>query len=281
MNGLDDFTYEYYIDDLRMVWQIYEEVHNTSFSPDGKVIVSGDRGLRFFDSTTGALIDFPYEGNASLSHQYFKDGSTLLVGRTWLYCLERSCTEIGIWDTDQKKLNIVFQHEGLLSSFAVSPNGKFVAASLGNILNSEGYKQHQIILWDWATKNELCTFERGNTVAFDPASSALAVIEDNASGEELFQLYDPNTCELIKTLYEAESIGPFTYSPYGHMLALASGPEYKLQILDALTGELFYEQDGQWDTIWQLVFSPDGQYLMTRESYGAKEAIHLWKVIAP
>lgn len=280
MNGLDDFTYRYDIDDLRMLWQIDEEVHNTSFSPDGKVIVSGDRGLRFLDSATGAVIDFPYEGNAILVPIYLPDGTALLVGRTWIFGDDDSKTEIGTWDTNEKKLGIVVQNEGFLSSLAVSPDGKFLAASLGNILNSEGYKQNQTILWDWATKNKLCTFQ-GSDAAFDPTGDTVAVIGDNSNEKELFNLYDPSTCELIKTLYETENIGPFTYSPDGHMLALASGPEDKIQILDALTGELLYEQDGQWDTIWQLVFSPDGQYLMTRESYGAKEAIHLWKVVAP
>ena len=281
MNGLDDFTYRYDIDDLRMLWQLDEGVTNFIFSPDGKIIVSGrGRFLEFLDATTGKVVDTPYQDGASLTPIFLPDGSALLVAQTGGLSIGESFTEIGIWDKDKKELNTTFQHNGLLSSLAVSPDGKFLAASLGNILNSEGYKQNQTILWDWATKNKLCTFQ-GSDAAFDPTGDTVAVIGDNSNEKELFNLFDPSTCELIKTLYETENIGPFTYSPDGHMLALASGPEDKIQILDALTGELLYEQDGQWETIWQLVFSPDGQYLMTRESYGAKEAIHLWKVVAP
>jgi WD40 repeat protein len=281
MNGLDDFTYRYDIDDLRLLWQLDEGVTDFTFSPDGKIIVSGrGRFLEFLDATKGKVVDTPYQDGASLTPIFLPDGSALLVAQTGGLSIGESFTEIGIWDKDKKELNTAFQNNGLLSSLAVSRDGKLVAASLGNILNSEGYKQNQTILWDWATKNELCTFQ-GSDAAFDPTGDTLAVIGDNSNKKELFNLYDPSTCELIKTLYETESIGPFSYSPDGYMLALASGSEDKIKILDTVTGELLYEQDGQWDTIWQLAFSSDGQYLMTRESYGAQEEIHVWKINAP
>jgi WD40 repeat protein len=275
--GLDDRTYMYDVDTLELVWLVNVGMSSITFSPDGKVIVSSSR-IEFWDAATGELIDAPYEGNASLSAAFIPGEDTLLVGRSWVlgFGVDTANTEIGVWDYEQKRLNIIIKNDGGITTFTVSPDGKLLATAFALLPDVDG--GHGVFLWDLATNSNRCTFP-GVDVAISPTGEIVAIIDNSLAEKGKVLLYDTNTCQLLKTLYQAEYIFGFAYSPDGQMLALVSEPEDTIRLLDAETGQLLYEQSGQWDTVWQLAFSPDGQFLMSRESYGTMEKIHVWKVM--
>ena len=264
-------TYLYNVFTLQLIWQINDASSLFAISPDGNIIV-GD-GLQFWDAHTGQVIAPLYGGNATRFPAFLPDGSALLVGQAWYSGIGDSKSEVAIWDNDLRRLNTIIEQEGYLDRLTVSPDGKLLAAALGNILDSEGLKHHEVYLWDLVTNNQRCAFQ-GNEVTFNPTGNILAIIE---KGE--VRLYDTNTCQFLKTLYKSVNVSRFAYNPDGETLALVSSPRDYIRILDATSGELLYEQGGSWDAVWQLAYSPDGKFLMSRESYGTMHKIHVWSVI--
>ena len=277
--GLGAKTYLYDVNTLQLLWQIDDASSRIAINPDGDVIVGGGGALLFWDALTGQEIGPPYGGNAMLFPAFLPDGSVLLIGATWAqgYVGEDSITNIGIWKPEERRWDTIIEHEGLLTTFVVSPDGTLLATVLAAFLDSEGKKHHEVFIWDLATKSNRCDF-LGDDAAFSPTGEILAIIDNSLAKKGKVLLYDTNSCQLLKTLYQAEYIFRFAYSPDGQMLALVSEPGNTIRLLDAAAGQLLYEQSGQWDTVWQLVFSPDGRFLMSRESYGTEHRIHVWKV---
>jgi WD40 repeat protein len=288
--GLEYNTYLYNINTLQLIWQTNEATSNCIvFSPDGKIIVGCD--LQSWNALTGQAISPLYGGNAIRFPVFLPDG-TLLIGQTWYHSVGDSQTDFAIWDSDQRRLTNIIEQPGHLKELVVSSDGKLLAALLGNILDSKGIKQSEAHVWDLVTKDQRCAFQLIDGVAFDPTGNILALIDNSETtiddrtiekGE--IHLYDTNTCQYLKTLYKAKYIKDFAYSPDGQIVAFVSDPEYTIRLLNATTGELLYEQRGEWDDISQLAFSPDGKFLMSREAYYGREGyyeyedrIHIWKV---
>lgn len=288
--GLEANTYLYNINTLQLTWQTNEATSTCIvFSPDGKIIVGCD--LQSWNALTGQAISPPWEGNALFFPAFLPDGK-LLVGQTWYHGVGNSQTVFAILDNVQGQLNNIIEQPGHLKELVVSSDGKLLAAVLGNILDSKGIKQSEAHVWDLVTKDQRCAFQLIDGVAFDPTGNILAIIDNSETtiddrtiekGE--IRLYDTNTCQYLKTLYKAKYIKDFAYSPDGRIMAFVSDPEYTIRLLNATTGKLLYEQRGSWDDIWQLAFSPDGKFLMSREAYygregyyGYEDRIHIWKV---
>lgn len=278
--GLGASTYLYDVNTHQLIWQIDNASTLITINPDGDSIVGGGGALLFWDAKTGQEIAPPYGGNATLFPAFLPDGSVLIIGATWAQgnVGEDSLTNIGIWKPEEQRWDTIIEHEGLLTTFVVSPDGTLLATVLGALFDSEGRKHHEVFTWDLAARSVRCDF-LGDDVAFSPVGSILAIVDNSIAEKGKVLIYDTNTCQHLKTLYQAEYIFGFAYSPDGQMLALVSEPEDTIRLLDFGTGQLLYEQSGQWDTVWQLTFSPDGQFLMSRESYGTEHKIHIWKVI--
>jgi WD40 repeat protein len=279
--GQDDRTYMYDVNTLEPVWQINDSMSSITFSPDGKYIVSAGRRLRFFDAASGELINSPYEGNAQLLSAYFPDGTTLLIGRSWIFSEEDTLTEIGEWDDEKQNLNIIIEHEGYLNTIALSPDGKHLATSFALLPGIESGLR--IFLWDLATKSKHCDLP-GEDAIFSPVGNILATTDTDGK----ITLFDTSSCQPLKTIHEVDYISSLSFSPDGQMLAYSGIPFGVLWIRNVATGELLYQQEGLRESITYLDFSPDGKYLLlislekTSESNDSlKYAIQIWQMHIP
>lgn len=265
--GIDDWTYMFNVNTPQPVWKINDSMSSITFSPDGKYIVSSDRRLRFFDAASGEMIKFPYEGNAQLLPVFSPNGTTLLVGRSWLFSEEDTLTEIGEWDDERNELNIFLEQEGYLNAMTLSPDGKQLATSFAFLPGIEG--DRGVLLWDLITRSKHCDLP-GEHAIFSPMGDLLAT-----SNEGNIILFDSLTCQSLETIHVTEYISSMSFNSDGRVLASAGIPSSVIWIHDTATGELVYQQDGLSEfVIENLAFSPDGQFLMSVN----REMIQIWKV---
>jgi WD40 repeat protein len=270
MRGTDDWVYMFNVDTLQPVWKINDEMSSISFSPDRGTIVSAGTRLRFFDAESGKLLASPYEGNAQLLPAFLPDGTALLVGRTWVLGDQDALTEVGVWDDDERNLDIIIDHEGSLGSIDIRRDGRQLATSFGLLPDVEN--GFGVILWDLGTRSEYCNL-LGENAIFSPTGDLLAT---TSGGTVTF--VDSATCQPLRTIHDAEYLSTIGFSPDGSMVATAGIPFGTIWIHDVATGELLYRLEGLDDNSMDLVaFSPDGRFLLSV----SQEAVQVWSVAIP
>jgi WD40 repeat protein len=264
------------------LWEIDDSTNNIIFSHDGKFIVTSDVSLRLFDTTTGRLTDTIIDGgNTFLYSAFLSDNSNLIIGGTVGYGKEDFSTDFSLFDKQQKDIKVLFTQKGQITSFGgVSPDGKLLAVALGNVINTDALKSGQIFLWDLATKSKRCSLP-GDYVVFNPIGRTIATT-DSVNIPELFGkivMYDTATCKIQKTINTINWISSMAFSPDGRLLAIGGEPDGMFQILDAEGGKIHYQQDGLGEIIEQLVFSPDGNFLLSVSGNGKNGyAVQIWKL---
>jgi len=293
----DPRTYRYTIDPLQQSWQIDDVGYSLAVNPDGSVIAGdGGLGLTLWDAQSGQVIRGPYGGYAGSGSSFpafLPDGPGLLVGQTGFYYMGSSETQITLWDYEQSEYDpvsesLMIESDGWMADMAISPDGELLTAALDNLLGEDGLEHSQVAIWDLATNSQRCTI-LGDDFALSPTEKIVAVsnyrFEGSIGGsreKDDLILYDTDTCQPLRTIYQSSYIADFAYSPDGKTLALAipfGDDTYSIILVDAATGELLYEQRGLWNGIWQLTFSPDGKYLLSIENYGTQSKLHIWQVI--
>jgi WD40 repeat protein len=119
--------------------------------------------------------------------------------------------------------------------------------------------------------------ERG---IFSPAGDVIVTAHRGGS----IQLFDIETCELIRSIEAGEHPLAFSISPDGRSLAFAEAACCVIQIQDLATGELLarHSMPGNREITF-LAYSPSGEYLLSF-SWAAKSTLlqdwrlHTWEV---
>jgi WD40 repeat protein len=151
-------------------------VRRVCWSPDGKTAATmgPDQTVRLWDTATGRELHCIKDCNSF--HAVFADGGkTLIVGdhRTWRFV-----------DTATGKTLDPLKVEGEVNSFAVSPDGKTLAALVGargEPLWTGGPTNWHLHLWDLPTRKKLGRWDEPWTVglplAFAPDGKQLAAVK--------------------------------------------------------------------------------------------------------
>lgn len=196
------------------------------------------------------------------------------------------------------ELAIRTSHSDRVESVAVSPDGKLIASSGGNLIlwdagdgtfiKQLGGQEHQdfivfspngkilascnseqLILWDTATGEQLKkwkgSFYGVNEIAFSPGGETLATTDINGS----ITIWDAASGTEIKRFAAHETSLSVAFSPDGKVLA-SSGQdkEAPIKIWEVGTWNLINSLKGHQTTqgilrVWSVEFSPDGKTVAT------------------
>ncbi len=191
---------------------------------------------------------------------------------------------VRIWDlaTGKEVRHLAANPDGLLYAFAVSPDGKLVAAG--------DYHNGDVFIWDLATGKVLhqirISDELGRGImrlAFSPDSKTLAGGESvlnarrmgrgNGEAKSLIYLWDALTGEKrLQILAHSGAIESLAFSPDGATIASSGWSDKSVRIWDSIKGDQLFELPvGQAHGVAR--FSPDGKTLAC-----ALENIAVWEV---
>lgn len=231
-------------------------VRGVAFSPDGQTLASAgaENVVKLWNLSTGqeiaTLTGFGHYANTVA---FTLDGQFLLAGsrdNTWR-----------VWEVaTRRQLMVVESQATWVNTLALSPDGKTLATGNGGAPS--------IKLWDVATGNE-----KFYSMAFTPDGNKLMTggssvrFWDAGSGQEITAL--PNLMEGNRSPVLA-----LACSFDGKRLAITDG-RFKVKVLDAFTGQEYFQLTDTSNYISSVSFSPDGKKLLTG-SRGAMASGRIW-----
>ena len=235
------------------------------WSPDGRFLATNSgKAVNLWDSHTGKMV-------ASLETRFgvadlmtfSPDGERLAVG-------ERLGVGgnglIRIWDVGKRRELFAIPLLGYLQSLTYSPDGKFLAAGVGN----------EVKLFDARTGPGVLVIRRDNgwalSVSFSPDSRQLAA----TYGDGTVRFYETATGREVQALVHSltQAARAAAFSPDGSRFASA-GSDGVIQVWDRATSRPVCKCVGHRGGINRVAFSPDGERLA---SASEDKTVKLWAV---
>jgi WD40 repeat protein len=234
---------------------------SVTFSPDGRYLAGGGRGVIIWDATTGREVQsLPGLRSDPEEVAYSPDGR--LVAGT-------DSAEDGlvrVWDVAAGKQVFWNGYWSGRVSFAFRPDGRRLAVATGTV----GGKRGVVKVWDTTTWKFVLGIRHADTLhglAYSPDGQRLA----SGSGDQTVRVWDAAAGQPLLVLRHAgTNIIHVKFSADGTRLA-SSGNETR--VWDARTGQELLTLPGT-DVIGRcLAFSPDGRHLAIG---GLDQAVRIW-----
>ena len=231
----------------------YDNTFSMAFSPDGKVLASGDKTVKLWNTEDGSLIR-TLEGHDGYvwSVAFSPDGKLLASGS--------QDKRVKLWNTEDGSLIRTLEgHVAPVLSVAFSPDGKVLAS---------GSENKRVKLWNTEDGSLIRTLEGHassvNSVAFSPDGKVLA----SGSGDETVKLWNTEDGSLIRTLKgHAHWVTSVTFSPDGKVLVSGSADK-TVKLWNTEDHSLIRTLEGHpsrfpWsgNAVWSVAFSPDAKLL--------------------
>jgi WD40 repeat protein len=255
----------------------------TRVSKDSATIVSGFKGF-------------------AISLAWSKDGKTLFVGTKENGLL--------VYDVESQEIIGTSGNNSQIQALAISPDGKTLAAGLGNDgsirfisvetgelsqtifpahdnwvqvlsfspdgrLLASGGDDGKILIWDVATATLIKELYNESGLiwgmSFSPDGKLLMA---GFNIEYTFRIWNTNTWEL-KNTFEGDQAADLAFSPDGSKVVTAGGGIHEANIWDVKTGNLLFNLRETPGWTWAVAYAPNGKYVA---SGGLGEGVILWDV---
>lgn len=231
-----------------------------AYAPDGSLVSLGRRGLFRWDAdganpTEGVPIQWPDDWDCRGCPMVVSpDGSRVLTVDG----------PVRLWNASTGELIHTLEHDGLVESVALSPDGKQVLT---------GCDDGSARLWNASTGALIRTIEHDDgvtSVAFSPdGMQVLTGCEDGSA-----RLWNTSTGALIRTFEHTNQVTSVAFSPDGTRVLTGGGgwvgPVIKnfAQLWDSTNGELI-RTFAPHHRVESVAFSPDGAQVLVAGDWGA------------
>ncbi len=254
-------------------------IGSVAFSPDGNTIIScGGNNIHLWDSHTNQLLNTLIGHLGSVNSVVFSpDGKTIASASN-----DRT---IRLWNVNTREhIKTLMGHTDSVSCVVFRSNGDIIAS---------GGNDRTIRLWNANTGELLKTLtghiENVNTVVFSPDGTTIisgsgrlvyhgrGEDQGTCEGQEI-RLWNVNTAEHLRTLTAHTSVvNSVVFSPDGNTIASGSGhwagyestysDGEEIRLWNANTGQLIKTLTGHKDVVSSVVFSPDGNLIVSGDWY--------------
>jgi WD40 repeat protein len=241
-------------------------VWSVAFSPNGKALASasadGTAQVWDLDRQAGrqTIPDQPAPVNALL---FSADGRRLIIG---------AAHGVGVRDLvngDQRAIPLAQDGSGPITGLALSPDGRTLAVLSGN--------PSRLDLWDIMTLGHVGNWplpgnHRGAALAFSPDGRTIAVGAPFA-GASLWDVESRSRRLDLPSVphppsdrgFYGDGLRTAAFSPDGK--TLAGGNRFVIHIWDVTTGGMVHNETRHGGEDSNVLFSPDGQFLVDRKGY--------------
>jgi hypothetical protein len=192
------------------------EVRSVAFSPDGKLLASGNREtVKLWEISTGQELA-TFGGHSDVwSVAFSPDGKTLASAS-----MDRT---VKLWDINTRQELVTLRgHSAQILSVDFSPDGKTLASAS---------EDSTVKLWDISTRTELTTL-KGYWVAFGPDGKTIALV----SFDRTVTLWDTSVGQELAILKgHSDLVRQVDFSPDGKKLVTSSN-DGTVKLWDTTTG---------------------------------------------
>lgn len=241
------------------------DVWSLSCSPDGQKIVSADLGgtVKLWSMDGRELKSFQASPKAIFGVSFSPDSQFIATAG--------GDTQVKLWNLEGKEIRTIGKHNNSAIGVRFSPDGQTIASTSADAT---------IKLWNLEGR-ELKTFKGHHTevfaVSFSPNSQSIAT----AGGDDTVRLWSLSNQNHQILHGHTDSLYSVSVSPNGKIFATAGDGVGEAQTIRLWNWQgkalatINAKSNEEWNRIWSLSFSPDGQAIAAA-SYD--KTIKLWNL---
>lgn len=240
-----------------------------AISPDGKLLACGKGNtIKLRNLVTGKeLHTLCGHSNEILAFAFSPDGKFLVSGS--------SDNTIKLWNLPagtQQLPRTLTGHTDAVDILAINPDGQLLAS---------GSRDGTIKLWNPLTGQELCTLVAHANPIYKRSITSLSISYNGgflaSRSDDTIKLWELHTGQEPEVLFSVSGFYSVAISPDGQILALG-GVDKTIRLWKIPTGKelhvIYNDRERPWLLpAYTLLFSPDGQRLLSLNEYGG---ISMW-----
>ena len=250
---------------FKKAFDVGHRSNTVAYLPDGQTLAihisDDDPKIHLVNANTGEIQRILHLVDDSVNQLVFSPNERWLAGGSWN-------ATIRLWDAQSWQLQRTLSgHTDDIVALVFSPDSRTLASA------SSDHENRRVHLWNLSTGEVRRTLsgprDRVRSLAFSPDGTSLAV-----GGWNEIRLWNPANGHLQRTLNDSNG-DALAYSPDGQRLA--AGGDSGIQLWNPQNGQFQRSLSGHTVGVNWLVFSPDGNTLISRDLGGT---LLLWDLNA-